>query len=48
LFADVLLGLFSAQKVGSLFVLVGQLLYIVVEVAVDVAVVAVEFLSWFL
>ncbi len=41
LFADVLPGPFSAQKVCSLFALVGQLLSIVVEVAVDVAVVAV-------
>ncbi len=41
MFADVLLGPFSAQKVCSLFALVGQLLYIVVQVAVVVAVVAV-------
>jgi hypothetical protein len=47
LFADVLPCPFSAQKVCFLFALVGSLLYIVVQVAVVVAVVAVGFLVWF-
>lgn len=45
-FADVLYSPFSAQKVCFLFANVGWLLYIVVQVAVVIAVVAVSFIRF--